>query len=389
VKGLKKFGFEKIIHLLQEKCSSTQLFVNLNHVLYHLNYFRSLIDTKTKIMGVVKASAYGSGKYEIPHFLQYHNLVDYLAVAFIDEGVILRQEGITLPIMVINPNSEGFEKIVQYNLDIEIYNFKILKELSTFLQYKNSPNFIKIHIKLETGFNRIGFEEPTLPKLCNALSSSSTIQVIGIISHLVGPGEPEHDNYTHLQYKKFIKMANYIEKTLDIRTLKHLLSSSAILRFPTYQLNMVRMGIGIYGFGELTQKHLQPISTLKTIISQIKILPQGETVGYSRKGVVKKGDMRVATLPIGYVDGYPRILSNGNGHVSIHGHLAPVVGIICMDMCMVDVTNIPNVEEGDEVIIFGKELPIEKLAETLETVPYEILTKISERVKRVYVRSYE
>merc|ERR1712232_784496 len=173
------------------------------------------------------------------------------------------------------------------------------------------------------------------------LSSSSTIKVIGIISHLVGPGEPEHDNYTHLQYKRFIKMAYTIETTLNIQTLKHLLSSSAILRFPTYQLNMVRMGIGIYGFGELTQTHLQPISTLKTNISQIKTVPQGETVGYSRKGVVKNGDMRVATLPIGYVDGYPRILGNGNGHVSIHGHLAPIVGVICMDMCMVDITKNP------------------------------------------------
>ena len=381
VKGARRFGLERVVDRLQQKVHSTVLEVDLDAVTHNLNFFRSQLFEGTRLMVVVKALAYGSSSFEIAHLLQYHR-VDYLAVAYADEGMLLRAHGITLPIMVMNPTPESFDKLLEYRLEPEVYSLKLLRELRDFLALRNKC--IDIHLKLETGMYRLGFEEQELSTLVQVLSTSPAIRVVGIMSHLAAASDQQHDGYTRHQFALFTKHANYIEKKLDIRTIKHLLNSSGILRFPEYQLGMVRLGIGLYGVGvgKEVQQCLEVASTLKTVISQIKMIPQGATVGYGRQGVAKK-NMRIATLAIGYADGFNRVLSYGKGSVWINGHFAPIVGAICMDMSMVDVTNIPAAE-GDTVIIFGKALPIAELAAAMGTIAHEVLTNVSERVKRIY-----
>ena len=381
VKGARRFGLEKVVGLLQHKIHGTVLEVDLDAISHNLNFFRSKLATDTKLMVVVKALAYGSSSFEIPHLLQHHG-VDYLAVAYADEGIALRTRGITLPIMVMNPTPESFDKLVAYDLEPEIYSLSLLRALSRFVEGKEGQ--VKIHLKLETGLHRLGIAEQALEAALQGLQASPRIAVVGLMSHLAASPAPQHDAYTHQQSTLFCRMAAHIEQALGIRATKHLLNSAGILRFPEYQQDMVRLGIGLHGVGvapEIAQR-LAVASTLKTVISQIKTVPQGATVGYDRQGVAKQA-MRIATIALGYADGFSRALGNGQGSVHIHGQLAPVVGNVCMDMAMVDVTHIAA-EEGDEVVVFGKERPIAEVAAVLNTIPNEVLTNVSERVKRIY-----
>ncbi|MEL6606648.1 MAG: bifunctional UDP-N-acetylmuramoyl-tripeptide:D-alanyl-D-alanine ligase/alanine racemase [Bacteroidota bacterium] len=381
IKGARPFGLERVVDQLQQKIHSTVLEVDLGAVAHNLNYFRSKLTPGTRLMAMVKALAYGSSSFEIPHLLQYHR-VDYLAVAYPDEGVMLREHGIACPILVMNPTPASFEQLLAYDLEPEIYSMELLQALVAFLKAHNKQ--AGVHLKIETGMHRLGFVSGETNTLIQLLRETPAVHVVGLMSHLAASGEAEHDDYTHQQFTLFTKLAGQIEQALGVRTIKHLLNSEGILRFPDYQLDMVRLGIGLYGvgLGEKVQPELEVANTLKTVISQIKTVPPGATVGYSRSGKIHQS-MKIATLAIGYADGFRRALGNGQGHVWINGHLAPTVGNICMDMCMVDVTNIPA-KVGDEAVIFGQERPIAEVAREMDTVPYEVLTNVSERVKRVY-----
>lgn len=379
VKGARKFTFEKIAQHLQKKVHGTVMEVNLGSLVQNLNFFKSKLKPTTKVMVMVKAFAYGSGSVEIANILQYHQ-VDYLGVAYADEGVELRKNNITTPIMVMNPSAEGFQSMVLYNLEPEIYNTTLLEELISFLNGKS----ISIHLKLETGMNRLGFDQSEIDQLVDMLSKNSNIQVVSIFSHLVGSDSPVHDDYSNRQVEQFLANATRITDKLKYRPLLHILNTSGILRLPQFQLDMVRLGIGLYGVNPTdTEQSILPVATLKSVISQIKLVSKGQTVGYGRKGVAQQ-DMRIATIAIGYADGYSRAFSQGVGEVVVNGKKASVFGNVCMDMTMIDISEV-DAKEGDEVIIFGKELPIQEVANRINTIPYEILTNTSERVKRIFV----
>ena len=381
VKGGRRFGLERVVDQLQQKTHSTVLEVDLDAIAHNLSFFRRKLPRGTQLMVMIKALAYGSSSFELAYLLQYHR-VDYLAVAYADEGVRLREHGISLPIMVMNPTPESFDKLLAYNLEPEVYSLRLLHALRDFLATQHKA--INVHLKLETGMYRLGFAGNALSTLVQVLRDTPSLHVVSIMSHLAASSGSQHDAYTQGQFARFISLATQIERALGICTIKHLLNTSGILRFPDCVLDMVRLGIGLHGVGvdEATQKHLKVASTLKTIVSQIKSIPQGATIGYGRQGLAKKA-MKIATIAIGYADGFSRALGNGQGSVWINGHLAPTVGNICMDMSMVDVTHIP-VAEGDEVTIFGQELPITEVAAAMNTIPHEVLTNVSERVKRVY-----
>lgn len=381
LKGARPFGLERVVERLEQRIHDTVLEVNLDAITHNLNFFRSRLTSQTRLMAVVKALSYGSSSFEVAQLLQYHR-VDYLAVAYADEGVLLREHGINLPIMVMNPTLESFDKLLRYNLEPEVYSFRLLYALRDFLNVHRKQ--IKLHVKLETGMRRLGFEACDLDELSQVLRATPGLHVTGIMSHLTTSSDPRYDAYTRHQYALFIKQATYLEEALGIQTTKHLLNSSGILRFPRYQLDMVRLGIGLYGVGVGTsaQNQLRIASTLKTIISQIKRVPRGAAVGYGRRGLVRR-ESRIATIAIGYADGFSRALGHGKGQVWLNGHMVPVIGEICMDMSMIDITHIPA-NEGDEVIIFGQQLPIARVADAMGTIPYEVLTGVSERVKRVY-----
>ncbi|MBN1252858.1 MAG: bifunctional UDP-N-acetylmuramoyl-tripeptide:D-alanyl-D-alanine ligase/alanine racemase [Bacteroidales bacterium] len=381
IKGSRDFGFEKIIELLQKKNHRTQLEINLEALTHNLNYFKSLLNKKTKIMIMVKAFSYGSGSHEIAGFLQ-HQKVDYLGVAYTDEGIELRKAGINLPIMVMNPDFENFSNIIEYKLEPEIYDFNSLIQFNK-VASQQSVNAYPVHIKIDTGMKRLGFEKKNLEKLISEIQKSKSIIVKSVFSHLAASDEAVHDKFTQTQISDFKHIADEIEKTFGYKFLRHILNSSGIERFPEAQFEMVRLGIGLYGISSQNQDKLQNISTLKTRISQIKTIKADESVGYSRKGRVNK-ETKIAILPIGYADGLNRALSNGNGNVLINNKLAPFIGNICMDMCMVDLSGI-EANQDDEVIIFGQNKPITEIAEKLNTIPYEILTSISQRVKRIYI----
>ncbi|CAG5069537.1 Alanine racemase [Dyadobacter sp. CECT 9623] len=386
VKGARPFSFEKIVHRLQQKAHGTVLEINLDALSHNLNYYRSRVGKETKIMAMVKAFAYGSGSSEVASLLQFHR-VDYLGVAYADEGVVLRQNGITLPIMVMSPATPTFDLLLQYKLEPEIYSHRVLEDWISYIDKKEKGTYIpSIHLKLDTGMHRLGFVADDLPWLIGKLKQNSSIKVASIFSHLVGADDGVHNEFSKHQYDLFTGGAAQIEEALGYETIKHILNSAGIVRFQDFKLDMVRLGIGLYGV-EATgqdQNALQPAGTLKTVISQIKYLTTGETVGYSRKGQIDH-DSAIATLAIGYADGYDRRLGNGVGQVFVNGTLCPTIGNICMDMTMVDVTN-ANAAEGDEVIIFGKEVTIIDLAKKIGTIPYEILTGIGDRVKRVFYK---
>jgi len=380
IKGAREFRFERILHILEKKTHRTVLEINLNALVNNLNFFRSLLEKKTKIMAMVKAFSYGAGGFEIANVLAHHR-VDYLAVAYIDEGVELRKAGVTLPIMVMNPETEFFDILIEYNLEPEIFNFEGLRLLYETAR-RNSEQKVNVHIKLDTGMKRLGFTDNDLIPLFNALNSYENIQVVSVFSHLATSDEVANDNFTLHQLNLFQRMSFAFLQNFNYPIMRHILNSAGIERFPNYQFEMVRLGIGLYGVCSEKKSELQEISSLKTHISQIKIVRAGETIGYGRKGKALL-DTRIATIAIGYADGINRKLSNGNWKVIINGKKAPIIGNICMDMCMIDLSGI-HANEGDEVIVFGKDNSICEMATKLETIPYEIMTGISRRVKKVY-----
>lgn len=382
VKGARPFAFERLVNRLLQKMHQTVLEINLDALTHNLNFYRNKVGPQTRIMVMVKAFAYGSGSAEVASLLQYHR-VDYLAVAYADEGVFLRQNGITLPIMVMNPSPETFASLLEYDLEPEIYSFRILDEWIDASRGRPAP---PIHLKLDTGMHRLGFLPEELPQLCEKLKQSPPLRVASVFSHLVGADEAAHNPFSQQQYEWFREGATRLTDVLGYPPLRHLLNSAGIIRFPEYKLDMVRLGIGLYGVeaSRMEVGQLLPVGTLKTVISQVKTLRAGETVGYSRRGQLAR-DGRIATIAIGYADGFDRRLGNGNGQVLVNGVLCPTIGNVCMDMTMIDVTEAPA-QEGDEVIIFGRDLPITDLATRMHTIPYEILTGVNERVKRVFFR---
>ncbi|HEY8936221.1 MAG TPA: bifunctional UDP-N-acetylmuramoyl-tripeptide:D-alanyl-D-alanine ligase/alanine racemase [Cyclobacteriaceae bacterium] len=380
IKGARAFQFEKIVAQLQRKVHGTVVEIDLDAMVHNLNYFKSRLAHKTKVMAMVKAFAYGSGSSEVASLLQYHN-IDYLGVAYADEGIELRKNNIALPIMVMNPSEESFASIQLYNLEPEIYSFKILDSLLKSLNGKSC----KIHIKVDTGMHRLGFEENDADKLLSGLLTNPQIHVASIFSHLAGADEAMHDNFSKQQAEHFKSFADKLSTGLGYKPLYHVLNSPGILRLSQYQFDMVRLGIGLYGVDPTANgfNELKPVATLKSIISQIKTIAPGETVGYGRRGKADKATT-IATIAIGYADGYNRAFSRGVGEVLINGQRAKVIGNVCMDMTMIDITDI-DAKEGDEVIIFGKGLPIQEVAAKVNTIAYEILTNTSDRVKRVFV----
>lgn len=382
LKGARVFEFEQIVPLLEQKVHQTVLEINLTAVLHNLREYHRLLKPSTRMMAMVKAFSYGSGSYEIASLLQFQK-VDYLAVAYADEGVELRKGGITLPIMVMNADENSFDALVQYNLEPDIYSFELLKTFNAFL-HKEGIQQYPVHIELETGMNRLGFDVSTVQQMVEELNNSSC-KVQTVFSHLAASEDPKLDDFTKQQATIFREAAAVLESGLGYPVVKHICNSAAIVRLPELQMDMVRLGIGLYGIDSASTHvlNLVEVSTLKTTIAQLKHLKAGETVSYGRKGKVKR-DSVIATVRLGYADGYPRRLGNGAGKMLVNGKLVPVIGTICMDMTMLDVTDVPNVEEGDDVIVFGKKLSVEQVAAWAQTIPYEIMTGVSQRVKRVY-----
>ena len=383
LKGARSFEFEKISKLLTQKVHETVLEINLNALEYNLNHYKSLLKPRVKLMVMVKAFSYGSGSFEIANLLQF-NKVDYLAVAYADEGVTLRKAGISLPIMVMNPDSLAFDTMLENSLEPEIYSFRVFREFAEAIERKGIEEY-PVHLKLDTGMHRLGFTPGEVEKLTSELSMRPALKVKSIFSHLVSSEDPNDDSFTRHQLDEFKKCTDLVEASLGYPVLKHISNTSGISRWPEAQFDMVRLGIGIYGVDSAykgKKSPLQTVTTLKTSISQIKDLKPGDTVGYNRRGVLPNGG-KVATVKIGYADGYRRLLGNGHGRMLVNGTVVPTIGNICMDMCMLDITGV-NAAEGDEVIVFNEQIKVEELAQQTGTIPYEILTGISERVKRVY-----
>jgi alanine racemase len=384
IKGARSFEFEEIVYLLEEKTHETVLEINLNAISYNLNFFKSKLKPNVKIMVMVKAFGYGNGGLEIAKLLEHHK-VDYLGVAFADEGISLRNGGIHLPIMVLNPENTSFSAIIQHQLEPEIYCLKGLHAFLKIAKYKNLKQF-PIHIKLDTGMHRLGFEEDTVEELIGTLRGNDTVKVKSILSHLATSDDLKHRDFTISQIRLFDKLSSNMITELGIDPIRHILNTSGISNYPEAQFNMVRLGIGLYGVSNdpSEQKYLENVGTLKSVISQIRTISAGESVGYGRKFMAEK-TTKVATIPIGYADGIARAWGNGVGFISIKDKKAKILGSICMDMLMVDVTEV-DCTEGDRVIIFGENPTVSYIAKKLNTIPYEILTSIAQRVKRVFYR---
>lgn len=384
LKGARVFQFEKIVNRFAEKVHKTVLEVNLSAIVHNLKVYAKRLNPTTKLVAMVKASAYGSGAVEVAKILEFYK-VDYLAVAYADEGVELRKAGIQLPIMVLNPESASFESLIRYQLEPEIYSLDLLEQLVAFLPKSFS---MSIHLKLDTGMHRLGFEKTQLSQLLTLLKAHRTIVVKTIFSHLAASDMEEHDSFTKSQVALFSEMYKQLCEGLAYHPIRHILNSSGILRFSQYQFEMVRLGIGLYGIDSsgIVQQQLEVVNRLKATISQIKEVNRQDTVGYNRSGKINKA-MRVATINIGYADGLARKTGNGNYAVSVQGKRAPIIGNICMDMCMIDVTDIADAKIGDEVTIFGDSPTVVDLANCLETIPYEVFTRVSNRVKRIYFRN--
>ena len=379
IKGARKFEFEKITRKLEQESHGTVLEINLSAAGKNLNVIKSRLPSGMKIMAMVKAFAYGSGSYEIAKLLQ--NKVDYLAVAYADEGVALRKSGIQTPIMVMNTREESFDQLLLHKLEPVVFSLNQLRSvISTF---GGIP--VRIHIEIDTGMHRLGFTEDDLKELTTLLLQNESLTVATVFSHLSASDDAQFDDFSKQQSDGFRTIALAIEEALGYHIVKHIGNTAAALRFSQEAMDMVRLGIGLYGIDPTGQFNnlLEPVFTLKTNVSQIKTIQANESVGYSRKSIASEA-RRIAVLALGYADGLNRALSNGKGGFYIRGLYAPIAGNVCMDMCMVDVTHI-NCEEGDEAILFGKDHPISDIAKQLDTIPYEILTSISQRVKRVYV----
>ncbi len=384
LKGARSFGFEAINSILQHKTHQTVLEIDLGAMVHNLNLIRSLLKPDTKLMAMVKAFGYGAGSFEIANVLQFHH-VGYLAVAYADEGIELRKAGIALPIMVISPEEQSFDAMIQYGLEPEIFSVRSLQLLENAIKRKGQLEVpLKLHVKLNTGMNRLGFSAKDLNGLIVRIKNNPQLQIASVFSHLATSEDQQQDAFTHKQIALFEEMSQHLLSHFDYPILRHICNSFGIIRFPEAQYDMVRLGIGLYGIAPespITDK-LRNVSTLRTTVTQIHELKEGDTVGYGRMELVSS-DMRSATLPIGYADGLNRKNGNRQGSVLINGNKAPIIGNVCMDMCMVDVTGIPC-KEGDDVVVFGEDYPIEEFAKNSETIPYEVLTGISERVKRVY-----
>lgn len=379
VKGARDFGFERIVQLLERKLHRTVLEVNLGALVNNLNYYRSCLTPGTKIMAMVKALSYGSGTFEIANLLTHHR-VDYLAVAYADEGVELRQAGIHLPIMVMSPEEDELERIFSYRLEPEIYNLRLLRRVSQ-ISASAAGQLFPVHLKFDTGMHRLGFDIGESENVITTLKDFPGLMVKSVFSHLAASDEEEHDIFTQEQIDRLTEVADKIQNATGQSFMRHICNSSAIERFPQAQFDMVRLGIGLYGVGS---KWLRNVASLKTRVSQVRSVDPGETIGYSRKGEVCH-PKKIAVIPIGYADGFSRKLGNSTGKFLINGKFAPVIGNVCMDMCMADVTGM-EVAENDEVLVFGDAYPVGHIARQCETIPYEILTSVSSRVRRVYIQ---
>lgn len=382
LKGSRNFEFERISELIEQKNHETVLDINLDAIVHNFKFYRSKMNPDTKIICMVKADAYGSGAEEVAKVLQYHKC-DYFAVAIAEEGVVLRKAGIKTPIIVLNPEVAGFNELFESHLEPEVYNFRMLDAFIKEAQRRGISDF-PIHIKMDTGMHRLGFTDEDIPLLIERLKSQQALRVKSIFSHLAASESWAFDNFTTQQISLFKKLASALQGGLDYPIWRHILNSAGIERFPEEQMDMVRLGISLYGISASGLDGLSNVCTLKTTILQIKHLKKGETVGYGRSGKLDH-DASIATIRIGYADGLSRQFGNKNGLVLVNGHLAPIVGNICMDLSMIEVTGL-DVKEGDEVVIFGDELSVVDQAKKINTIPYELLTSVSPRVKRIYFR---
>jgi alanine racemase len=383
IKGARRFEFERIAQLFEKKLHQTVLEINLNALAHNLKEYQKQIKSSTKIMAMVKAFSYGSGGAEIASVLQYHN-TNYLGVAYGDEGVELVKAGINLPIMVMNAEESSFQSIVDYSLQPVIYSFDLLKKFETYVKAQGLKSY-PVHIEIETGMNRLGFALSEVEELAKHIRSTSVLNIQSVFSHLAGSEDPALDSFT-LQQADLLKQAvSVIKQYITYPFLQHISNSAAIVRHPQLQMDMVRLGIGLYGI-EVDNNgllDLQAVATLRSTIAQLKTVKKGESVSYNRRGVVKR-DSVIATVRIGYADGYYRQFGNGVGKMWIKGKLVPVIGTVCMDMTMIDVTEIVDIKEGDDVVIFGPQLPVQQVSSWINTIPYELMTGVSQRVKRIY-----
>ena len=383
IKGARAFGFDRITEQLEQKVHETILEVNLNALVDNLNYYRSFLKPETKLVCMVKADAYGAGAVEVAKTLQDHR-VDYLAVAVADEGVTLRRNGITQNIMIMNPEMTAFKTMFDYDLEPEVYSFRLMDALIRAAEQQGITGW-PVHIKLDTGMHRLGFDpEKDIDEVIRRLKSQNAIIPRSVFSHFVGSDSDDFDNFSTMQFEKFDKASRRLQAAFPHKIIRHMDNSAAIQHFPERQMDMCRLGLGLYGYDPRDAgAPLHPVSTLKTTILQLRRVPKDETVGYSRRGVLTR-DSLIAAIPIGYADGLNRHLGRGAGYCLVKGQKAPYVGNICMDVAMIDVTDISNVHEGDSVEIFGEHLPASVLSDILDTIPYEVLTGVSNRVKKVY-----
>ena len=380
IKGARRFNFDRITEKLELKVHETILEVDLRAIADNLNHYRSMLEQGTKIVCMVKASAYGSGAVEVARTLQDMH-VDYLAVAVADEGAELRRAGITTGIMVMNPERSAFKTIFEYNLEPEIYSFNLLDEFVRKAEHNGITDY-PVHIKIDTGMHRLGFAPEDIPELIRRLKRHSAVIPRSVFSHFVGSDSALFDDFTKIQIERFDNAVSQLQSAFNHHIIRHICNSAGIERFPSAHYDMVRLGLGLYGIDPITNRSLSNVCTLKTTILQIKTLAQGETVGYSRKGVLNRAS-RIAAIPIGYADGLDRHLGNGRAYCLVGGKKACYVGNICMDVCMIDVTDI-DCREGDSVEIFGASLPVSELSDILGTIPYEIISTVSARVRRIY-----
>ena len=385
IKGNRTAGFEKLAHALQLKTHTTTLEVDLDAMIHNLNVHRAIIGPATRLMVMVKASGYGHGDYEVASMLQTQG-VDYLAVAFADEGVILRERGITLPIVVLNADEDSFDLMVSQRLEPEIYSFRSLRSFMETASRHGERDY-PVHIKLDVGMHRLGFVEEEVDPLCELLQKDSRLlHIESIFAHLAASDDPAHDDFTKRQISDFDRLSRKISDSLKYNPLRHIANSAAIERLPQARFDMCRLGVGLYGIGAAPSVRLRHVETLRSRIVQIKELQPGESVGYGRQGKITRPS-RIATIPVGYADGLDRHLGLGKWSVEIGGHRVPTIGRICMDTCMVDVTGI-EASEGDQVVVFGDAdgMRIEDMARAMDTIPYEVMTSISARIKRIFIK---
>jgi alanine racemase len=386
VKGARSFKFERIVQALQLKTHQTILQVDLAALIQNLHFFKRLLSPQTKIMAMVKAMSYGLGDAELINELCYHQ-VDYLAVAYADEGITLRKRNITRPIIVLGAEATGFDLMIQYHLEPEIFNLFYLKELiSTIKKYPEIKNF-PVHIKIDTGMHRLGFDEEQIDDLLHLIHACSQLKIASVFTHLAASEDVNEDLFTQNQIQKYKSICKKIDAQISYSYLKHVLNTAGIVRFPEAQFDMVRLGLGLYGFCPISevQRQLQSVITLSSVITQIKNVKKGETIGYNRTFVAPE-NMKIAIVPVGYADGFPRELSNGVGSMIVHQKQCPVVGKISMDMTMIDVSHLDNIAINDTVTIYNIENSLDLIGAKIGKTPYELLTAISKRVPRIYLQ---